>query len=47
MGYLFFEVETDRKILLDPNLNHLGVGVAANDDSVIIVVIASRKVLAI
>jgi hypothetical protein len=31
IGYLFLEVDTDRKILLDPQMNHIGLGVAASN----------------
>lgn len=47
MGYLFLEVETDRKFLLDSQMNHIGLGVAASESHVVIVQILSRKVLAI
>jgi hypothetical protein len=31
MGYLFLEVETDRKFILDSQMNHIGLGVAGNE----------------
>lgn len=30
MGHLFFEMDEERKSLLDPNNNHIGVGLAGN-----------------
>lgn len=37
MGYLLLEVESDRKHLLDSQMNHIGLGVAASDEHVVIV----------
>lgn len=31
MGYLFLEVESDRKILLSPDMNHISIGITADD----------------
>jgi hypothetical protein len=30
MGHLFFEMDDERKQLLDPNNNHIGIGLAGN-----------------
>ncbi|CAD8048267.1 unnamed protein product [Paramecium primaurelia] len=36
MGYLFFEVEDDRKILLSNEMNHISIGVSCDDNQVAI-----------
>jgi hypothetical protein len=47
MGYLFLEAPNDQKYLLDPQMNHIGLGVAVSETHIVIVQILSRKVLAI
>jgi hypothetical protein len=47
MGYLLLEVESDKKHLLNSHMDHIGLGVAAGDQHVVIVQVLSRKVLAI
>lgn len=32
MGYLLLEDENDRKTLLSPEANHIGIGIAEDDD---------------
>ena len=32
MGYLFLEVDSDKKFLLSSDLNHIAIGVSANSD---------------
>ncbi len=32
MGYLFLEVEDDRKTLLSSEMNHIAIGVACDDN---------------
>ncbi|CAD8144747.1 unnamed protein product [Paramecium pentaurelia] len=47
MGYLFFEVEDDRKILLSNEMNHISIGVSCDDNQVAIVYIVSHKDLCV
>lgn len=47
MGYLFLEVEADRRILLNPDLNHISIGVNSDDSQIVIVFIVSRRDLCI
>lgn len=47
MGYLFLESEDEKKHLLDPNMNHIGIGVDWDSEKIIIVMAISYKSLAI
>lgn len=47
LGYLLLEVETDRKVLLDPHANHVGIGVTMTPENLILVEVFSQKMLAI
>jgi len=47
LGYLLLEVESDRKVLLEPNSNHIGIGVAMTPENLVLVEVFSQKLLAI
>lgn len=41
MGYLFLESEDEKKHLLDPVNNHIGIGIDWDDEKIIIVIVVS------
>jgi hypothetical protein len=47
MGYLFFEMDNDRKILLDQVYNHVGIGLAGNETHIIVVLFTTQRDIAI
>ena len=45
MGHLFFEMDEERRVLLDSNNNHVGVGLAGNETNIVIVLfVISRDI---
>ncbi|EGR31482.1 hypothetical protein IMG5_108430 [Ichthyophthirius multifiliis] len=47
IGYLFFECEVEKKILMNPQNNHIGIGVATDEIQIVIVLIITEKALCI
>lgn len=47
IGYLFLESTEEKKHILNPEINHVGVGVALDKDKVVIVLMLSTKALAV
>ena len=47
MGYLFLESEEEKKHLVDPTMNHIGLGVDWDSEKIIIIMVISTKPLAI
>jgi len=47
LGHLLLEVESDRKVLLDANVNHIGVGVSLTQENLILVEVFSSKLICV
>lgn len=47
MGHLFFEMDEERRILLDSSNNHIGIGLAGNEVNVVIVLFVISRDLCI
>jgi len=47
LGHLLLEVETDRRVLLDPSMNHIGIGVTMTPENLILVEVFSNKLVTV
>lgn len=45
IGLILLESTEEKHILFDPNSNHIGLGIAATDEGIIVVQIVSQKYL--
>jgi hypothetical protein len=46
-SYLFFEMDKERELLMDPNNTNVGIGLAGNESTISIVIFVTQRELTI